>query len=331
MGKKIDLTNQRFGKLLVLKEGGRDSSNKILWICKCDCGNIKEVRGSDLRSGKILSCGCFGKQQRIIGKQKYLQNKGIGFRNDLTNKKFGKLLVLEFNQEETQKQREKRKNYSSLWKCKCDCGNIINVEGSALTSGHTKSCGCLQKELASKNMKQNIQPIGATTRFIDLTNKKFGNLTVLERCLKNNQQNKPRWICKCECGNIVIVDGSSLRQGLTQSCGCIGNSLGQNKIRQILLDNHILFQQEVKFKDLKDQSYLRFDFGIYDSNKNLVKLIEYDGRQHTDERSAWHNEELIKHDQMKNEYCKNHNIPLQRISYLDYDKIDLEYLLDEVE
>lgn len=327
MGKKIDLTNQRFGKLLVLKEGGRDSSNKILWICQCDCGNIKEIRGNDLRSGKIVSCGCYGKQQRVIGKQKYLKNKEVGFRNDLTNKKFGRLLVLSFNKEETINQRKKRNNFSTWWECQCDCGKIINVEGSALASGHTKSCGCLQKELAAQTMKQITQPAGVAARFVDLTNQRFGKLVVLKRYLENTQQNKPRWFCKCDCGNFIIVNGESLKHGYTQSCGCIGPSLGQNKIRQILLDNHIIFQQEVKFEDLKDQSYLRFDFGIYDTNQNLIKLIEYDGRQHTDETSIWHNETLLKHDLMKDEYCKKNNIKLQRISYLDFDKINLEYLL----
>ena len=327
MGKKIDLTNQRFGKLLVLKEGGRDSSNKILWVCQCDCGNVKEIRGNDLRSKKVLSCGCYGKQQRLIGKKKSLENKTVGFKNDLTNKKFHRLLVLNFNQEETKKQREIRKNSSSWWTCKCDCGNIINVEGSSLTRGHTKSCGCLQKEQAAQNMREIVQPIGAAKRFKDLTGQRFGKLTVLERYLENNNQNKPCWICQCDCGNVKIIDGNSLKTGKTQSCGCIGNSLGQDKIKKILLDNNILFQQEVKFEDLKDQSYLRFDFGIYDANHNLIKLIEYDGRQHTDETSLWYNKTLIKHDNMKNEYCKNHKIPLQRISYLDFDKINLAYLL----
>jgi hypothetical protein len=58
MGKKIDLTNQNFGRLTVLKENGKDSKGKILWSCQCSCGTIKDIRGSDLRSGKTLSCGC---------------------------------------------------------------------------------------------------------------------------------------------------------------------------------------------------------------------------------------------------------------------------------
>lgn len=65
MGKLIDLTGQRFGKLLVL---GIDSvytapcgSKKYKWHCRCDCGNIVSVLGGNLRSGTSTNCGCVRK------------------------------------------------------------------------------------------------------------------------------------------------------------------------------------------------------------------------------------------------------------------------------
>lgn len=58
MGSAIDLTNQRFGRLLVLGRGaglyGRPS-----WVCRCDCGHEVEVGRGNLRSGSITSCGCY--------------------------------------------------------------------------------------------------------------------------------------------------------------------------------------------------------------------------------------------------------------------------------
>lgn len=42
-----------------------------------------------------------------------------------------------------------------VWSCRCDCGNKIKVQAAYLASGHTKSCGCLQKEAASKTGKAN--------------------------------------------------------------------------------------------------------------------------------------------------------------------------------
>lgn len=55
---------------------------------------------------------------------------------------------------------------------------------------------------------------------IDMTGKKFGRLTVLER-VKVAGENKAHWLCKCDCGNVKIVSGGHLRLGHTQSCGCL--------------------------------------------------------------------------------------------------------------
>lgn len=55
-------------------------------------------------------------------------------------------------------------------------------------------------------------------RLIDLTGKKFNRLTVLERVESKNK--KTLWKCKCDCGNITIVETYNLRHGSTKSCGC---------------------------------------------------------------------------------------------------------------
>jgi hypothetical protein len=63
MGKKIDLTGQRFGRLVVLKESSkRDKNGSIHWVCKCDCGNIVEPSSASLRKGTTISCGCYNKE-----------------------------------------------------------------------------------------------------------------------------------------------------------------------------------------------------------------------------------------------------------------------------
>lgn len=55
---------------------------------------------------------------------------------------------------------------------------------------------------------------------IDLTGKKFGRLTVLKRA-KNDKNGSTKWLCRCDCGNERIISGKSLRNGHTQSCGCL--------------------------------------------------------------------------------------------------------------
>ena len=62
-----DLTGQRFGRLVVIarmpdyiEPSGRHC---IVWLCKCDCGNNKTVRGKHLKHGMIRSCGCIHSEQ----------------------------------------------------------------------------------------------------------------------------------------------------------------------------------------------------------------------------------------------------------------------------
>ncbi len=61
MGKFIDLTGQRFGRLTVLERAGTTGtpkSRKVTWRCKCDCGAFTVVTGDCLKSGNTKSCGC---------------------------------------------------------------------------------------------------------------------------------------------------------------------------------------------------------------------------------------------------------------------------------
>ncbi|MCC9273543.1 MAG: alcohol dehydrogenase [Enterococcus aquimarinus] len=57
-GKKTDLTGQRFGRLVVVRETNERKSGYVVWECKCDCGEISFVTSWHLRSGNTKSCGC---------------------------------------------------------------------------------------------------------------------------------------------------------------------------------------------------------------------------------------------------------------------------------
>lgn len=61
-GIKVDLTGGRYGRLTVIEAGDR-RKNKQYWLCKCDCGNLKEIRGDQLTGGVTKSCGCLKKEQ----------------------------------------------------------------------------------------------------------------------------------------------------------------------------------------------------------------------------------------------------------------------------
>lgn len=76
MSRFIDLTNQKFGRLTVIKRV--DQKTPIRWLCQCECGNFKEVYATHLRSGNTRSCGCLAREiavkmghQRDIGKRSF--------------------------------------------------------------------------------------------------------------------------------------------------------------------------------------------------------------------------------------------------------------------
>ena len=56
--KRNNLVGRRFGMLTVVDDAGNDARGNSMWLCRCDCGNTKTVRGSKLMDGQVKSCGC---------------------------------------------------------------------------------------------------------------------------------------------------------------------------------------------------------------------------------------------------------------------------------
>lgn len=121
-------SGQIFGYLKLIYKNDQKradlGSKNAVWHCKClRCGKEVDVRSSDLKSGHTKSCGCLN-----IEKIKERSTK------DLTGQNFGYLTVLS--------QVESDINGHAKWKCKCQCGTVIDVLGTNLIRGHTISCGC---------------------------------------------------------------------------------------------------------------------------------------------------------------------------------------------
>lgn len=75
MGRLIDEIDNRYGRLVVIKKAKIKPKSHARWICKCDCGTIKEVNGRYLREGKIKSCGCHKRDQTIKRNTKHGKSK----------------------------------------------------------------------------------------------------------------------------------------------------------------------------------------------------------------------------------------------------------------
>jgi hypothetical protein len=122
---------------------------------------------------------------------------------DIAGKRFGKLTVISRDQN--------NKTGQSRWLVRCDCGNQKIVTGSKLTTGHTLSCGCLVNEKLNDYL--------ASVR-LNLIGQTFTNLKVVSKA-SSSKYGQTQWLCKCNCGNEVVVSGTALKIGKTKSCGCL--------------------------------------------------------------------------------------------------------------
>lgn len=137
MVKIEDITGKKFGKLLAIEK--TIVNNSVHYKCICDCGEERIVRGDRLRSGYTKSCGCLKKVSHV-------------------GKKFGKLKVIE----------KIVKGNRSFYECVCDCGNKKTTRGDSLTSGRTRSCGCLVMENSTVS---NLSHDSSRTRLYRIYNK----------------------------------------------------------------------------------------------------------------------------------------------------------------
>lgn len=243
-------------------------------------------------------------------------------KKDITGQRFGDMIVL--------KDSGFRQNRKVVWFCECDCGESFYVRSDHINTGKTTSC----PKCASKRNIENLLSKNNTTRKNINIGDRFGKLTILEQLNEKDSARTYYWLCQCDCGNITKVAGS--HWGKTYSCGSCLKSKGEYKISQILIENNIQFEQEKTFNTCRfpdSQILARYDFYLPDFNL----LIEYDGIQHyfCQKNKSLNNKENFKQlqqrDLFKTQLAKENNIKLKRIPYYDYNKITLEYILNQEE
>jgi hypothetical protein len=111
-------------------------------------------------------------------------------------------------------------------------------------------------------------------------------------------------------------------------CPACNESKGEKRISTFLNLHHIDYIEQYSFDDLRSSSgkLLRFDFAVFDKNKKLKLLIEYDGQLHYMIVDYFGGKEKLEktkyYDSLKNQYCKQNNIPLLRIPYWEFDNIE---------
>lgn len=298
--KRENLIGNRYGKLVVEEMFFHHNKTKAnpygrtYCSCKCDCGNTVMAAACKLKTGAKQSCGCDSRERR-----------SMAYRKDIVGKKFNRLVVIE-------------SLYGSKVKCMCDCGNYIEASTTDVLSGHTRSCGCLQKENASRAVTKDFTGVISTR-----------GVMMLHRHSKNKTG---QWLWECECGlcgKHFVALPAKVINGHISSCGCRKQSSREQYIEHILVRENIDFQRQYTTPACRDKQALLFDFAIFDEGK-LYALIEYDGQQHFKAVDLFGGEDGLsrrrRRDKIKNEFCDKNKIALYRLPYTMSDA-EIEKLL----
>ena len=111
---------------------------------------------------------------------------------DITGQRLNSVVALHFD--------HVNKFHCAVWMFQCDCGKKFTANLNSFTTGKMRSCGC--------------------HKIKDLAGQRFGRLVVVSITEERDTSGMVKWLCECDCGNIVVVSGHNLKHG-TASCGCL--------------------------------------------------------------------------------------------------------------
>ena len=251
--KKVDITGQRFGKLIAIKR--IEGSN---WLCRCDCGNECVRKTGALTSGNSTGCGkCRAKDftnmicgdykvlHRVSGKNTdvYWQCKcekcgheqvftstrlksnpncvecrimGPSHYEDLTGQRFGRLTVIARAEDKVYKSGK----HKIQWLCRCDCGKEVTATANILKRGEKQSCGCLRRETTAVTARK-----AAKIRHQSSVDKSVGSRYgrwVVQSVLQPGKTDEDTIVhCRCDCGTERDMVLRHLKVGDSKSCGCL--------------------------------------------------------------------------------------------------------------
>lgn len=194
------------------------------------------------------------------------------------------------------------------------CGNIWTTKADNLKA--KKSCpNCARIKINNLKIKTNEE-------FLIKLNSVNPDTKPLESYKGSHTKIKVQ--C-CKCGTIWETTPHNLCSGF--SCLICKSSKGEKIIKNFLVNNHIQYIPQYRFKDCKDKKQLPFDFYLPDKNM----CIEYDDEQHynpitfggiTLQEAKAQLQQTQQRDNLKTQYCKNNNIKLLSISYLNLSSIE---------
>lgn len=258
MSKKIEIKNgDRFGRLRIIDEApefrDKNGTRKRIMVCKCDCGTIKHIRLNDLRSKKVVSCGCNKKEVSVK----------VGERH-------GNLVIEKFVE-------RTNPNYPRVG-LKCDCGNYIEIDVKNLNKKKDKSCGCIKLSKI-----KNYGYVGLPFNFGDKRYmlKYIRDVEPDIQYFKKDGNDK-EYIKKtklieveCDCGKVIVQNYSKVKAGRIKSCGCSTKRLISegNKGRESPKKIHFTEEQVDRMVELHSQGVAINEIGReYGVTQNPIKV-----------------------------------------------------------
>jgi hypothetical protein len=183
-----DLTGLVFGELTVIGATNQYSGKKVLWRCRCSCGNERLISGPYLKARKAPTCGVQS-NHLLSGKAKDLTGvvfgeltvtKPIGKNNSkqliwhclcscgnetqVAAGNLGRSIKTCGHTQKTDLTNQRfgrlkvlgpapRKRKLKTWRCRCNCSAVIDVVQQNLTDGKSRSCGCYKNEAVASRMR----------------------------------------------------------------------------------------------------------------------------------------------------------------------------------
>jgi len=176
---------------------------------------------------------------------------------DIQGQRFGRLTAVE--------RTDQKKDATYIWECKCDCGNTHFTSLHNLTTGGTKSCGCLRAELMSETGRKYGSRHGKKSAK-NILGQRFSRLVVVEKTALRAGKNVV-WKCKCDCGELCYVSGYNLRHSFTRSCGCMRVEAGMKNIPALQESRPLIDGTDVRMIS---------DMTVRSDNKTGVRGVSWD-------------------------------------------------------
>lgn len=208
------------------------------------------------------------------------------------------------------------------------CGNIFKMSRKAFLNGQRCPNERYLRSAESNSKKQGKSE--EKKKIIEEICEKEGYL-----CLSNySRSKKPIVIKHLKCGKEFYPTPYDFIKGTR--CPHCYRSKGEEVIREFLTLSKFVFEEQYRIKECRNKRPLPFDFAIFNEEKDLVCLMEYDGSQHFSNKFAFNDDEenfkkTKTNDKIKNEFCKRNNIPLIRIKFVRTDIKDYKNkIIDKV-